>query len=106
MLSKDPGFADEYATSGHELIALILAEGKQLKEKSNSVTTGSASALTPIGQHGNHTFKGKISHQASQGCQYGGKSLHLKLKCHNCGHMGHIKPNCWRPGGGKAGQDP
>ncbi|THU77380.1 hypothetical protein K435DRAFT_702545, partial [Dendrothele bispora CBS 962.96] len=27
-------------------------------------------------------------------------------KCHNCGRLGHIKPDCFRKGGGKEGQYP
>lgn len=29
-----------------------------------------------------------------------------QISCHNCQRKGHIKKECWRPGGGKEGQGP
>ncbi|OBZ69824.1 Retrovirus-related Pol polyprotein from transposon TNT 1-94 [Grifola frondosa] len=28
------------------------------------------------------------------------------IECYNCKHKGHVKADCWRPGGGKEGQGP
>jgi len=48
-------------------------------------------------------YAGGGSKDGKQGGKQGGRK---DITCHNCSKHGHVKADCWAPGGGKEGQGP
>ena len=50
--------------------------------------------------------KGKVKGKKGSGKGKGGKKDRSKIICHNCQKVGHMKADCWGPGGGAAADAP